>query len=247
MRSLLGLSAVLLASQSASAEARSFVAEAPFTLGIQGLYTGNPIEYELSDGRVVERVERVVFRFGAVDLLDHCVESGLIPSRIGWRPIAVWADWKDTGPGYRFYLQKPGAMLDRVAIPPELLRLEIIDSATARRHLLSGDTITGGSETYTAYARLTLTLPTGSGVTTGLATSSDKFRSPPGETVAAYLPGATRFEGNGVWDALEEGAPDSVLSVRFLVGSTRFAYADPYASELAPASGTAAETPSTTP
>lgn len=240
MRSLLGLSAWFLASLPASAGTHSFVAEAPFALGIQAIHTGTPTEEQLLDGRIVERVQRVVFRFGVLDLLGYCVDSGLIPSRIGWRPIAVWADWKDTGPGYRFYLDN---RLARVPIPKELLQLEIIDSATARRHLLAGDTLTGGSETYTAYARLTLTLPTGRGVTTGLATSSDKFRCPPGETTAVYLPGATRFEGNGVWEAFEEEDPDSVLSVRFVLGSARFAYADPYAADLAPADSAPATTP----
>lgn len=233
MRFLLSLSGVALAALPTFASTENFVAEAPALIALIGYHTGEPVLKTLPNGSTEEVVSRHVFRIGMRELLEHLVEIEVIPSTMGWRIIAVWGDWSTSGKGYRFYLQNLRYRGELHPIPEEILHFERVDSATARKHTLAGDAIIGGSETYTSYAQLKVTLSSGTGTSNGLATSMDIYRRPPGYETAVYLPGPTKFSGTGIWESTDPDIPDSVLEGRFLVGGSRIVPSAPYAADLA--------------
>lgn len=233
MRSLLSVSGVALAALPLFASAQDFVAEAPAFIALTAYHTGEPVLRTLSNGSTEEVAPRQLFRVGIRELLQHFVDTEVIPSITGWRIIAVWGDWAEGGTGYRFYLQNSRIRSELHPIPEEILLFETVDSATARKHTLSGDAIIGGSETYTSYARLKVALSSGTGTANGLATSMDIYLRPPGYATAVYLPGPTKFSGTGIWESADPDIPDSVLDGRFYVGGSRIVPAAPYAADLA--------------
>ena len=234
MRFSLSVSGILLAALPMFASAQDYVAEAPVAFAFIASRTGAEQVTDTRNGGTEERAERSVFRVGMLELLDRLIELEIIPpGRVGWRVVAVWADWPERGSGYRFYVQNIRDRADVRAIPDSVLHFEVMDSATARKHTLSGDTIIGGSETYTSYARLEVSTSTGAGIVNGLATSIDIYRRPPGSDAAVYLPGATKFGGTGVWDDSRPDQPDALLEGRFLVGGMRIVPDTPYQTDLA--------------
>jgi autotransporter-associated beta strand protein len=164
----------------------------------------------------------------------------------GWSLVAVWANWPETGNGYKFFARKKGET--PVLVPDEILALELTDPYVAQNLTRRSGNIVAGSDTHKSLAQLTLgglgtseddRFETDRGIANGVLFGTGQYKRPAGATTAIYLPQGDRFVGYGVADiSEEENEPDSLITVTLSIGASHGVAASPFTpAPLGPAAG----------
>jgi hypothetical protein len=222
MRSVFpGLVAALVALP-LSAEPFSHVSQATATLATTYTRTGDFAKTETKrsdeDYRVTFGVSGV--RFGNSELLDVLVFNEVISEKKGWELVGVWADWGGEGASsYRFFVRKKvSGVYETVAVPAELLGLEILQPYVAKTIRTREGEILSGTERFKAYSRLTVgddprdpsdeekpvaTRRINPSAPLGMFSGSGRYDRPGSATTAIYLPNNVVFNGYGI---SEDGA-----------------------------------------
>ena len=176
-------------------------------------------------------------RLGNREILEALVARELIPSVQGWRIVAIWATWTNAEPyagnAYRFFARRgTGATAETVAIPRDILSVEPLTLAVARRHHIADEsTVTEGTETFRVYEQAVIAGPLHTTLTQGIETGTGHFVRPRGETTSRYLPKSSKLTLQGTFDAIDEsvfGVVDGYLKY----GAARFVSYAPYTDSL---------------
>lgn len=259
---LLGLAASL-SIQPLLAQDNLRVSQAPVTITATFVRTGTPgapkDRPNDADVDVVTRAETARYGNGMVirAALADAFEQGLEEVSIsGWSLVAVWANWPETGNGYKFFARKKGE--DPVLVPDEILKLELTDPYVAQKLTRRSGNIVAGSDTHKSLAQLNLgglgtsddnRYETNAGTATGVLFGTGRYTRPAGATTAIYLPQGDRFVGYGVTNMSEgENEPDSLITVTLSIGASHGVAASPFTpAPLGPAAGPGVSPESTGP
>lgn len=213
-----GTASVLLALFAAHARAEDFVTESFFNLQLIASVTSSETREDAPAGGESVHAIRLATRLTTRDLLNLLVEKDVIPFVQGWRITAVWANWPETGNGYRFHAQRG---FDIRSIPEDVLKLEILGGAVAHNHRLEGDAIVGGTESFKMLGRLTLSGDQWTGVLDGTLVGNGRYLRPRGSTEIIYFPGNARLQGSGLLDFADEASADRILEGQLAFGGPR--------------------------
>jgi hypothetical protein len=222
------------------------------------------------NGQTITTTRFDTARFGNAALLEVMLDDGRFPAGEttikGWSLVAVWADWESNGASsYRFFARKKIAgVIKTVAVPPALLRLELLDPYVRKNVRLRAGEPVSGSDLYKALARVTLgedtfqvtpTPPnsgnvrqTNPGSAQGVIVGPGRYVRPADSASAIYLPGATSFLGFGV-SAPREADEDNVIdivAVNLRIGAASSVRAAQYAEFINVATGNNSRGPDST-
>ncbi len=246
---LLGLAASLSV-QPLLAQDNLRVSQAPVTITATLVRTGTPGDPKDrpndADVDVVTRAETARYGNGMVirAALADAFEQGLEEVSIsGWSLVAVWANWPETGNGYKFFARKKGE--DPVLVPDEILKLELTDPYVAQKLTRRSGNIVAGSDTHKSLAELTLgglgigsdsRYETNAGTATGVLFGTGRYTRPAGATTAIYLPQGDRFVGYGATQAPTPAIhPDAIITVTLSIGASHGVPSSIFAPPVTPA------------
>lgn len=222
MRLLARLVCALLALPAAFVHAEDFFVKSPATLALVASRTG-PEQVKLSSGGAREtfRAERQRFRISNKEVLELLAAEGLIPAFRGWRLVGIWSTWPGTGNGYRFHVQNTAVPSEIREVPQGILDLQVLGGAVTRRHRVSNESITGGTERYTMLAKLIVNDTASAGYLVGSLEGSGKYASSRVAGGMLYLPQSSRFTGAGARDEADPDSPDFILEGSLAFGAAK--------------------------
>ena len=206
MRSLARAITTLCAFLPSLAMALDYVVESPVSLSLVAHHTSNE-SVKTKGSQEITRTTHVRRVFTNATILDALVAQEVIPSRSGWRLVAVWATSADNETGYTFYVQNKTFPDELHPLPESLLSFKPVAAAVARKHSLADSTITAGKESYRVFSRLKFGDNDSSGELLGLITGDASYSRPRKADAALYVPAAARFEGSGPLAPTTDSSP----------------------------------------
>jgi hypothetical protein len=223
------------------------VSQAPVTISATFVRTGAPGEPKNrpDDADVNVTTPAEAARYGNGMVLRAALSAALdeTPEEVsisGWSLVAVWANWPETGNGYKFFARKKGET--PVLVPDEVLSLELTDPYVAQKLTRRSGNIVAGSDTHKSLAQLNLgglgtsddnRYETNGGIATGVLFGTGRYTRPAGATTAFYLPQGDRFVGYGVTNMSEgENEPDAIITVTLSIGASHAVAASVFAPSL---------------
>jgi autotransporter-associated beta strand protein len=237
------------------------LSQSSVTLSSTFLRTGEPTT-ATRNGRTTTTTRFDTASFGNAALLEVMLANDLLPQSEttikGWSLVAVWADWESTGASsYRFFARKKiSGVINTIAVPPSLLRLELLDPYVRKNVNLREGKPISGSVLYKALAQVSLgadtfyldptpTEPddnirqTDAASTQGVIVGPGRYVRPADSDSAIYLPGSTSFRGFGVsrpGDDEQDNVVD-IVDVRLRLGAATSVPATQYANFIDVAGG----------